>query len=469
MSKILIADDEHGICQAFTRMLELEGHEALIASNGKQALALVREAGPDAVFLDVQMPGMDGLEALRQIRAEQPEIPIIVMTAYGTVQTAMEAMQLGAFDYLGKPVELTQIRQLLKRALIPTDSQDVREAESTGDGRPALIGQSAAMQEIFKLMGLLTGNDMTVLITGESGVGKELVARGIHDHSPRSKAPFVAVNCAAIPEQLLESELFGHEKGAFTGATLQRRGRIESAAGGTLFLDEIGELSLPLQSKLLRLLQERTFERVGSVTPLSVQARVIAATNRVLEDEVDAGHFREDLYHRLNLVRLEIPPLRRRLEDIPALASQFLHAANRELGKNLKDLDAAAWERLQRYDWPGNVRELENLVRRSALKARGGVLTLHDLDLPEAPSAQPILNQTSAKDLAEAARHALVTQGTSGASTTHNLFRSIVGLVETSLVDEALRLTDGNQVAASRLLGINRTTLRKKIADTDEG
>jgi nitrogen regulation protein NR(I) len=467
MSKILIADDEHGICQAFARLLELEGHEALVASNGKQAIAMVREAAPDVVFLDVQMPGTNGLEALEQIRADRPDLPVIVMTAYGTVQTAMEAMRLGAFDYLGKPLELTRVRQLIERALDSAAAQRAPDAVPEAIGKPALIGQSAAMQEIFKLMGLLTGNELTVLITGESGVGKELVARGIHDNSPRRHAPFVAVNCAAIPEQLLESELFGHERGAFTGAIERRLGRIEAAAGGTLFLDEIGDLSLLLQSKLLRLLQERTFERVGSVASLPVQARIIAATNRVLEDDVESGQFREDLYHRLNLVRLEIPPLRRRREDIPALASHFLQAANRELGKQLRDLDAEVAERLRRYDWPGNVRELENLVRRSALKARGGALTLHDLDLPDAPSTPPILSGTSANALADAARGTLANYGTGGAPESASLFRSIVDLVEQTLVAEALRMTEGNQVAAARLLGINRTTLRKKMRITD--
>jgi DNA-binding NtrC family response regulator len=468
MSRILIADDEHAICQAFARLVQLAGHEALIASNGRQALALVREASPDLVFLDIQMPGMSGLQVLEAIQAESPGLPVVVMTAYGTMQTALEAIRLGAFDYVGKPMELDRIREVVARALQRERPRAQAATLQAPQVRPALIGRSAVMQEIFKLMVLLTNNELTVLVTGESGVGKELVARGIHDNGPRAGSPFVAVNCAAIPAQLIETELFGHEKGAFTGAGERRVGRIEAAAGGTLFLDEIGELSPALQAKLLRMLQERTFERLGSVQPQPVRARIIAATNRQLEGEVAAGRFREDLFYRLNLVRLEIPPLRRRREDIPALTEHFLAVANHELGKSLNAVEPDALELLQRHSWPGNVRELENLVTRAALKARGSTLTRHDIDLPTTSDEAACGIDEWQSELVATARRTLLRRQTAEFGAETRPFHDIVSLVETTLVDEALRLTAGNQVAAARLLGINRTTLRKKAGIRDE-
>jgi DNA-binding NtrC family response regulator len=280
VAKILIADDERAICAAFSELLLLEGHTPLVAATGDEALALVEREHPRLVFLDLKMPGMSGLEVLRELNARQPELPVVLMTAYGTVDTAMEAMRLKAFDYLGKPVELKQLRQLLARALHRPQPPAESAAPAATTPAEELIGRSAAMQELFKLMSLLTGNDLTVLVCGESGAGKELVARGIHRHGPRQSRPFVAVNCAAIPETLMESELFGHEKGAFTDARDTRVGRCEAAEDGTLFLDEIAELPLAVQGKLLRVLQERSFERVGSLTPRPLRARVIAATNR---------------------------------------------------------------------------------------------------------------------------------------------------------------------------------------------
>jgi transcriptional regulator with GAF, ATPase, and Fis domain len=311
---------------------------------------------------------------------------------------------------------------------------------------------------------------LTVLVLGESGVGKELVARGIHRHGRRANQPFVAVNCAAIPENLLESELFGHERGAFTGAMDRRIGRLEAAAGGTLFLDEIGDLPLPLQGKLLRVLQERTFERVGSNQAIPLQARIITATNRDLEGDVELGRFREDLFHRLNLATLRIPPLRKRREDIPLLARYFLSQANRELHKHLDDIEQAALDSLMGYDWPGNVRELEHLLKRSALVARGSILSVHDLTPPPAsrkPGYTPDRSSETPSrtaDLGATARRAL--QEALGPNAVENpppdLFHRLVEQVERALIDEALRITGDNQVAASRLLGLHRTTLRKK-------
>ena len=461
MAKILIADDERAICDAFSELLRREGHTPLVAATGDEALEVVAREHPRLVFLDLKMPGRNGLEVLRELNVREPDVPVVLMTAYGTVDTAMEAMRLRAFDYLGKPVELAQLRKLLARALHrPQETRETRPIVAPAPPDGSLIGSSAAMQEIFKLMGLLTTNDLTVLVCGESGAGKELVARGIHEHGPRRSRPFVAVNCAAIPETLMESELFGHEKGAFTDARELRIGRCEAAEDGTLFLDEIAELPLAVQGKLLRVLQERTFERVGSFTPRPLRARIIAATNHQLEAEVEAGRFREDLYHRINLVTLHIPPLRRRKEDLEALALHFLRRANAELGRSLEGLDPALLARLRDHAWPGNVRELEHAIKRAALTARGPLLTVHDLELVVTSAAVEDADEPT-QALGRAVREA-VRRLANGASDAP-VFQTLVDLVERESVAEALRLTDGNQVAAARLIGLNRTTLRKKM------
>ena len=463
MAKVLIADDEHAICEAFSDMLRAEGHSPVVASSGEEALEKVAADIPDLVFLDVRMPGINGIQVLEKIHSEHPTLPVIVMTAYGTLQTAMDALSFKAFDYLGKPVDLARIRSLLKRALHKpsADTPSTQSLPSAQEEEP-MVGRSAAMQEIFKRMSMLTSNDLSVLITGESGVGKEVVANGIHDNSERRNQPFVAVNCAAIPEQLIESELFGHERGAFTDAREQRRGRFEAAGEGSLFLDEISELPYTLQSKLLRVLQERSFERVGSVSPINFKARLMAASNRDLKAEVEAGRFREDLYHRLNLVTLEIPPLRDRKEDIEALATFFLGHANPEIGRDIQGIEPAALAKLNRYDWPGNVRELEHAIKRSVLVARGPFLAAHDLELPDAaPTDANAGDEAALKTAIRAALRDRLDTGT-GEGT---VFQELVQLTEEELVAEALRITDGNQVAASRLLGLNRTTLRKKLQE----
>lgn len=467
MAKVLVADDEHAICQAFSQFLAHEGHTPLIASSGREALDVIDREGPEAVFLDVQMPGMNGLEALQEIHQRFPTLPVVVMTAYGTMQTAMEAMRNGAFDYLTKPVDLQQIRSLLERALRTAKavSPSAPPAADISDEGPVLVGSSPAMQEMFKLMGLLTTNELTVLLTGESGVGKELVARAIHDHSERRDRPFIAVNCAAVPENLIESELFGHERGAFTGAENRRIGRFEAARDGTLFLDEIGELSIHLQSKLLRVLQERSFERVGSIEPQRLQARIIAATNRDLENEISASRFREDLYYRLKMVTLLIPPLRKRREDIEALAYHFLALSNRELGRDIRHIEPAALERMQQHRWPGNVRELEHTIKRAALLARGDTLSTADIDIEAPPLAQNVVGApegyTALFEAACAALHLACKTGSEQAQG-QGIFHALVAEVEHELVAEALRMSGGNQVAAAKLLGLHRTTMRKK-------
>ncbi len=465
MNKILVVDDEHAICQAFSKILQLEGHTSLIAANGNEALELARSERPDAVFMDIQMPGADGLTALEQLQAEFPDLPVIIMTAYGTIDTAMKAMQLGAFDYLGKPVELPQIRSLLARALHKPESTTDGSTPPSPAEQGTLVGQSAPMQEVFKLMGLLARNDLTVLITGESGVGKELVAKGIHRYSNHREEPFVAINCAAIPEQLLESELFGHERGAFTGASERRIGHCEMAGEGVLFLDEISELPYPLQGKLLRVLQERSFERVGSSLSIPLKARIIAASNQNLEQEMKAGRFREDLYHRLNLVTLHIPPLRKREGDIKLLAHHFLQQANHELHKALQGIESDALELLRQHHWPGNVRELEHTIKRSVLQARGQVLSHHDLDLK--CNKHPLTahdnstEETTYSHLGSAARAALNQLCSDDQQDAP--FHRLVSFIEQELIDEALRLSEDNQVTASRLLGLHRSTLRKKM------
>jgi two-component system response regulator AtoC len=464
MARILVADDERGICEAFADFLKLERHTPLIASSGEEALARVIADRPSVVFLDVQMPGIDGLLALKAIREREPDLPVIVMTAYGTVKTAMEAMRLGAFDYLGKPIELCQIRSLLEKALHRPGAPGVEPRSPVQPPQYGeLVGNSPAMQEIFKLMGLLTGNDLTVLITGESGVGKELAARSIHRHGPRSGRPFVAVNCAAIPETLIESELFGHEKGAFTGADSRRLGRCEAATDGTLFLDEIGELPFHLQSKLLRVLQERAFERIGSVQSIPLKARIIAATNRDLEELCRQGSFREDLYYRLKLVNLHIPPLRNRKEDIEVLAVHLLAQINQELGRHISSIEPEAVVLLQRHAWPGNVRELEHTLKRAVLMARGCLLSVHDLALEVITGQEETGQDGIASDLQQAARIALHRSLETAGQAEESIFHRLVAITEQAIIDEALKLSKGNQVGASDLLGLHRTTLRNKL------
>ena len=467
MSRILVADDEVTICEALAEVLKMDGHDVVTAADGRSALAQIEKQLPDLVFMDVQMPTMNGLETLAAIRERWPTFPVIMMTAFGTMQTAREAVQLGSFDYIGKPLELEQVRALTRRALAESrstvDSGRPETSAAREKPQPELLGQSPAMQDVFKMISLLADNDLTVLITGESGVGKELVARAIHSHSARARAPFVAVNCAAIADNLIESELFGHERGAFTGATAQKKGRFEAAGEGTLFLDEIGELPQALQGRLLRVLQEREFERVGSTTPIQVRARIVAATNRELHSDVQAGRFREDLFHRLNLVNLHVPPLRKRIQDIELLAPHFLDTANRELGRQVEGFRADALGALQAHAWPGNIRELENLVRKTVLTAHGRHIGAEDLVFVGAQANSRMATGESVDDLygqLTATARALLAQIANRSAAP---YREITEAVETALVLEALRLCDGNQVSAARLLNINRTTLRKRL------
>jgi two-component system nitrogen regulation response regulator GlnG len=469
MARVLVADDERSICEAFVLLLEAEGHTPLTASTGEEALRLVRSAHPDLVFVDVRMPGTDGLAVLKEIRRFDPALPVVVMTAFGTLDTAAEALRNDAFDYLGKPLDVSQLRQVLRRALhspAPASQRTTVAPGSDADIRPTLVGQSAAMQELFKLIVMLADNDLTVLVQGESGVGKELVARAIHDSGARARAPFVAINCAAIPEQLIESELFGHERGAFTDAKTARVGRFEAAGQGTLFLDEISELPLHLQSKLLRVLQERTFERVGAVSSVPFGARLVCATNRDLAAAVAAGAFREDLYHRINIVALRVPPLRERRDDIPELVHALVRRANREMGKTVASVEQAVVDELKQRDWPGNVRELEHVIKRSVLGARGPVLTIHDLRFEPEPmqgaaESLPAFERVLRSLESQAAR---LVESVGSGEVDSGVHEIALGRVEQALIRAALDATEGNQVAAARLLGISRSTLRAKMA-----
>lgn len=465
MSTILVVDDEKTIRFAFQTLLQAEGHRVITAGDVAGALEALAKICPEIAFVDYRLPDADGLSLLAQLREAWPECAVIFMTAFGDMNTAIRAMQLGAYEYLTKPLDVARIRLLVqgiqdgRRTL--GESPVVESPSASGSG--LIVGRSAAMQEVYKMIGLLTGQDVTVLITGESGVGKELVARAIHDHSERRKHPFVAVNCGAMPETLLEAEMFGHEKGAFTGADRQKPGKFELAGQGTIFLDEIGELHPALQVKLLRVLQERCFERVGGTTTLSVEARILAATNKNLYEEMIQGRFRRDLYYRLHLIHIHLPPLRDRMEDLPLLVDHFIEKGNRELRRHVRGLSPEAMERLMAYSWPGNVRELENEIKRAMVLSRDDILQARLFDLggrleATAPTEelQKTLRRTACQLLAqlmESGRH----EG--------SLLEEIVSVVERAVIEESLRRCHGNQLQAAELLGMHRATLRKKKRD----
>jgi nitrogen regulation protein NR(I) len=467
MSKLLLIDDEEDVRYSFQRIFDSPEIEVATASSGEEGLKVIPKFKPDLVLMDVRMGGMNGLETLRRIRQSDPRLLVILMTAYGTTQTTIEAMKLGAYDYLLKPFDAPKLKEIVGNAL--KAAHDMKQVVSyqplleSEDYELGIVGRSGPMQQVFKLIGQVAASNATALVTGESGTGKELVARAIYHHSDRSRQPFLAVNCAAIPEQLLESELFGHERGAFTGATLQRIGKFEQCNHGTIFLDEIGDMTPATQTKILRVLQSGTFERVGGNQPIQVDVRVIAATNKPLEAAVAARQFREDLFYRLNVVRIPIPPLRERREDIPLLVNYFLEKNAREQQRKPKSIAANVIKALGKYHWPGNVRELENALRRAHVMAKSDAILLSDL--PPEVSGQggggaPALPATAGEGAA-----------TDAAALARQLFQwarrdpklKILPAVERELVIQALKETDGNQVHAAKLLGITRATLRKRI------
>ena len=473
MSKLLLIDDEEDVRYSFQRIFDSPEIEFATAPSGEEGLKVIPKFKPDLVLMDVRMGGMNGLETLRRIRAANPKLLVILMTAYGTTQTAIEAMKLGAYDYLLKPFDAVKIKEIVNNAL--KAARDMKQVVSyqplleSEDYELGIVGRSLAMQQVFKLIGQVAATDATALITGESGTGKELVARAIYHHSDRNQQPFLAFNCAAIPEQLLESELFGHERGAFTGATNQRVGKFEQCNHGTIFLDEIGDMTPATQTKILRVLQSGTFERVGGNQPLQVDVRVIAATNKPLEAAVAAKQFREDLFYRLNVVRIPIPPLRERADDIPLLVNYFLEKNARELQKSPKSVAANVLRALEKYHWPGNVRELENAVRRAHVMAKSDAILLSDLP-PEITNYVGLGMGASVGSTPATGAPGEV-NGTDAAALARQLYQwarrdpklKVIPAVERELVIQALKETNNNQVHAAKLLGITRATLRKRI------
>lgn len=477
MKNILVIDDDEKICWAFEQFLADEGYTPIIANNAEEGLRKIQAAKPDIVLLDIRFPGMgmNGLQALKQIKSLHPEVIVIIMTAQDTVETTIEAMKLQAFDFLPKPIDLDQVKEILDRAAklqverskMPIGVvhnelyAEVKEAAGQPRGR-RLVGKSPQMREIYKYIGIMASNTLTVLIEGESGTGKELVARAIHVSSPRKDKPFVAVNCGAIPNELLESEFFGYEAGAFTGASeTGKLGKFELADGGTLFLDEVSNMSPALQVKLQRALQEQEIEKVGGTKTLKVDVRLIAATNQELTEAVRLRTFREDLYYRLKLISIHLPPLREHLEDIPLLVDHSLQMISAELGKTIRWVSNQGMELLQQYHWPGNVRELENVLRSAAVLSRSDVILPENLP-PEILNYKGRAHSISRLDAAlESVLSGFVKEAI--AQNRDTLYEEVIDVVDRMLIPQTLEEFNGNQTKTAKLLGISRTTLLKKL------
>ena len=461
--RVWVIDDDRSIRWVLEKALEQEGIRPQVFESGTAALSRLRSEAPDAIVSDIRMPGIDGLELLERLHAERPEIPVIIMTAHSDLESAVSSYQSGAFEYLPKPFDVDDAVAVVKRAIAHAREQRASYEIEEEPAPTEIIGQAPAMQEVFRAIGRLSHSHITVLINGESGTGKELVARALHRHSPRAGQPFIALNMAAIPHELIESELFGHEKGAFTGAAAQRQGRFEQADGGTLFLDEIGDMPAATQTRLLRVLADGEFYRVGGHAPIKVDVRIIAATHQNLEDLVTAGRFREDLFHRLNVIRVHLPTLADRRIDIPLLARHFLSAAAAELGGEPKVLRPETEEYLSNLDWPGNVRQLENTCRWLTVMASGREIHVGDLP-PELRRVDASAQQTTNWEQAlrnwadqELARFR------QGSSTP--LLDVAVPKFERILIEIALKHTGGRRRDASELLGWGRNTLTRKIKE----
>jgi len=461
MGVILIIDDDYQIRESFEKLLSEEGHEIMTAGSGEAGLEILKSVTADLVLLDVRLPGLSGLETLSAIKAIDPKLPVIIMTAFGTTETAIEATKLGAFDYVLKPFDIPELLLLIRQALEAgrfMRSQVGLDILTRQKADEIIIGQSKPMQEIYKAIGRVAPTEATVLIRGESGTGKELVARAIYQHSQRAHKPFLVINCVAIPETLLESELFGYEKGAFTGAVARRIGRIEQADGGTVFLDEIGDMPLSIQAKILRLLQEKSIERLGGREPIPVNVRIIAATNRDLEAGLAEGNFREDLYYRLKVVTLWLPPLRERLEDVSRLADYFLERHARAMDMENPGMTDEARAMLKKYHWPGNVRELSNTIQKALIFSRGYPIRPEDL-------SQIFKGETTAPDegppadfsIRRWARQALLNEPRP------EKFDLLMDQAASAIISEALELTQGNRSRAAKILGLSRPTLQSKI------
>lgn len=460
MPTLLVIDDEESVRFSFRHVFEEGDILVLTAATAAEGLAMVRERGPDVVVLDLQLPDRTGLEVFREIKVLDAKRPVIFITAHGTTETAIEAMKQGAFDYLVKPVDLDYLSQIIARAFDAARLMRVPALLPTEESGDRIVGRSSVMQEMCKTIGRIAPQEVNVLILGESGTGKELVARALYHHSKRSANPFLVINCAAIPESLLESELFGHEQGAFTGAHRRRIGKFEQCDGGTLFLDEVGDMVPALQAKMLRVLQDQRFERVGGSQTVQTSVRVLAATNLDLEKAVADGRFRKDLYYRLKGATLRVPPLRERLEDVAELAHYFLFRCSRELNMDLRGFAPETLELLQRHHWPGNVRELQSVVREAMLRASGHIL-LPDF-LPEEIRHQPSVARAPMDPGAEGC-DLLTLIETLLQSAAGNVHARAVEAVERILLPHVLRHTHGHQTRASEILGISRGTFRQKL------
>ncbi len=438
---VLVIDDEKNIRTGLAAALKLDGYEVLLAADGNEGMDIALRGDIDLVITDLRMPGMSGEEVLKKVTSETPGVPVIVLTGHGTVESAVDAMRAGAYDFLTKPLNLDRLSLLVKRAL---QSRELilqhRELEREVENRKSfehIIGKSPAMMKVFEVLKRVAPTKASVLITGESGVGKELIADALHNLSPRKDNPFVKVHCAALAESLLESELFGHEKGSFTGAVSRKRGRFELAHSGTIFLDEIGEIDQTVQIKILRVLQEKKFERVGGEDTLEVDVRVVTATNRDLEKEIAEGRFREDLYYRLNVVRIHVPPLRERKDDLPLMITSFVHEFAEENGKKIEGMDPKARSALYAYDWPGNVRQLRNCIESAVVMTSGTVITLDDLPPSIRSGAEvPSLLIPVGVTMAEA---------------------------EKQVILQTLSANSGNKSKTAEILGIGRKTLHRKL------
>lgn len=448
MEKILIVEDKESMAQMLRETLELEGYEVIVANDGAEGIKRIKDSKVDLVLTDMKLPKKDGLAVLKASKYENPLIPVIVMTAFGTVETAVNAMKMGAYDFITKPLDTDYLQILIKRSLknqrIVTENLLLKDLLSQRVGTPDIIGRSTAMVEVAENIKKVASAKTTVLLLGESGTGKELFARAIHDLSPRKDKPLVAINCAAIPGELLESELFGYEKGAFTGASGRKPGKLELADKGTVFFDEIGEMDIALQSKVLRALQEGEIDRVGGTSTIKVDIRIIAASNKDLEAAVADNTFREDLYYRLSVFPINVPPLRERKDDIPALVEHFISRFSAEMNTPIKDIDRDALDTLCDYSWKGNIRELENVIERAMILCEGDMITGKHLRL--APSAGRSLDDIGGGTLEEAAKAA-------------------IRIVETRCIKKALEETGGNKTRAAELLKVSYKTLLTKIKD----
>jgi two-component system nitrogen regulation response regulator GlnG len=468
MPSILVIDDDRTVLLLFKRVLKDAGLTIHVANNATEGMAMLHETHPDVLLLDIMLPEISGIDLAKEVRQFDMRLPMIFITAMNDSDTAIEAMKLGAYDYLLKPLDVAQIESLVERALETRRLMNwpvhLQESESPADDGDLLVGHSPKMLEVYKQIGRVAAQDVTVLISGESGTGKELIARAIYQHSHRVKECFMAVNCAALTDTLLESELFGHEKGAFTGADRRRIGRFEQCNEGTIFLDEVGDMSPATQSKVLRLLQEQSFERVGGHETITVDVRLISATNRNLEQMIADNEFRLDLFHRLNGFEIKLPPLREREGDLELLIDHFLKRFNMQLDKNITGISPQALELLTSYSWPGNIRELQTAIRRAMLMATGPTIVPEVLpkeirkNLPTAQGASFSSNYEPSVDLGR-----FVDQLTAADST--NLYQETLQMMERYLIARVLRETHGNQSQAARRLGITRGSLRNKMRD----